>query len=101
MQKASNDQLLKDIVSLGVLEVTPRLSLTEAVTTLIQKFKLLQADQTHSQQQTSNTANTLISFVESFREIAQMVAPVEGAETVIPSEIVDSIQSLDRRLESL
>lgn len=34
MQRTTNDQLLKDIVSLGFLKVTPHLSLTEAVTEL-------------------------------------------------------------------
>lgn len=102
MQKTSNDQLLKDIASLGFLEVTPHLSLTEAVTELIQKYKSLQADKTHSQQQANNSMNTFLSFAESFREIVQMVDPVEGAvDSAIPSRVAEAIQSLNRRLQSL
>ena len=102
MQRTTNDQLLKDIVNLGFLKVTPHLSLTEAVTELIHKYKLLQEDKDHSQQQTNNNMNSFVSFIESFREIAQMIVPVEGAEvSEIPMKAVEAIQSLDRRLQSL
>lgn len=46
--------------------------------------------------------NSFVSFIESFREIAQMIVPVEGAEvSEIPMKAVEAIQSLDRRLQSL
>lgn len=102
VQKASNDQLLKDIMSLGFLEVTHHLSLTEAVTELIRKYKSLQSDRIHSQQQANNSMNAFLSFAESFREIAQMVNPIEGAvDSAIPSRAAEAIQSLNCRLQSL